>query len=121
MDIQRCQPGHCEVQLPAEDDGRVSEVGGLVGSPDHADKANRLALWMVLDALQRCGKARNSALFGTYHDKDHPTQVADTFASAALPEIKAVPAYLPELEQYLLKYPDAASGQIQVRLILGEG
>ena len=66
---------------------------------------------MVLDALQRYQQGGNSAL-GTYRDKNHPTQVAETFASL-LHEIKALPAYLPELEQYLLKYPDAASDQIK--------
>jgi hypothetical protein len=80
-------------------------------APDHADKANRLAQRMVLDALQRYQQGGNSAL-GTYRDKNHPTQVAETFASL-LHEIKALPAYLPELEQYLLKYPDAASDQIK--------
>jgi hypothetical protein len=30
-----------------------------------------------------------------------------------LHEIKALPAYLPELEQYLLKYPEAKSDQIK--------
>jgi hypothetical protein len=109
-DIQRCQPGHCEVQLPAE---TMEEFQRSVdwSAPDHADKANRLAQRMVLDALQRYQQGGNSAL-GTYRDKNHPTQVAETFASL-LHEIKALPAYLPELEQYLLKYPDAASDQIK--------
>jgi hypothetical protein len=109
-DIQRCQPGHCEVQLPAE---TMEEFQRSVdwSAPDHADKANRLAQRMVLDAQQRYQQGRNSAL-GTYRDKNHPTQVADTFASL-LHQIKALPAYLPELEQYLLKYPDAASDQIK--------
>jgi hypothetical protein len=109
-DIQRCQPGHCEVQLPAE---TMEEFKRSVdwSAPDHADQANRLAQRMVLDALQRYQQGGNSAL-GTYRDKNHPTQVAETFASL-LHEIKALPAYLPELEQYLLKYPDVSSDQIK--------
>ena len=109
-DIQRCRAGHCEVQLPAE---TMEEFQRSVdwSAPDHADKANRLAQRMVLDALRRYQQGGNSAL-GTYRDKNHPTQVAETFASL-LHEIKALPAYLPELEQYLLQYPDAASDQIK--------
>src|SRR6202166_4781856 len=78
-DIQHCQPGHCGVQLPAE---TMEEFQRSVdwSAPDHADKANRLAQRMVLDALQRYHQGGNSAL-GTYREKKHPTQVAETFAS----------------------------------------
>jgi hypothetical protein len=109
-DIQRCRPDHCEVQLPAETMEQFQRSVDW-SAPDHAEKANRLAQQMVLDALQRYQQGGNSAL-GIYRDKNHPTQVAETFASL-LHEIKALPAYLPELEQYLLKYPDAKSDQIK--------
>ena len=66
---------------------------------------------MVLDALQHYQQGRNSAL-GTIATRTTPTQVGDTF-TLLLAEIKALPAYLPELEQCLLKYPDAASDQIK--------
>ena len=75
-DIQRCQPGHCEVQLPAE---TMEEFQRSVdwSAPDHADKANRLAQRMVLDALQRYQQGGNSAL-GTYRDKNHRCLVITT-------------------------------------------
>jgi hypothetical protein len=105
------------VQLPAE---TMEEFQRSVdwSAPDHADKASRLAQRMVLDALQRYQQGRNSAL-GTYRDKNHPTQVAETFASL-LHEIKALPAYLtemrnrPTLEHYMLPDRLTATGNTRV-------
>jgi hypothetical protein len=45
-------------------------------------------------------------------DKAHPSVVADTFRSL-LSRSKALPVYLPELNRYLLDYPDAPSEHIQ--------
>jgi len=45
-------------------------------------------------------------------DKHHPAVVGDTFASL-LSRSKALPVYLPELERYLLEYPEAKSEDIQ--------
>ena len=41
---------------------------------------------------------------GTDHDKNHPAQVAETFKSL-LSRSKVLPAYLPDLDHYLLDYP----------------
>ena len=45
-------------------------------------------------------------------DKHHPAVVGETFASL-LSRSKALPVYLPELERYLLEYPQAQSENIQ--------
>ena len=60
---------------------------------------------MVLDLLREYRRGGNDAL-GTYRDKENPSRVTDQFEKmvgrgAALPDV------LPELRQYLLKYPDA--------------
>ena len=41
---------------------------------------------------------------GVYRDKNHPTQVAETF-EALLGRLKSLPVYLPDLNRILLEYP----------------
>jgi len=53
----------------------------------------------------------NTAL-GAYRDKRHPAAVAETFASL-IEQAKALPVYLPELNEYLLEYPKAKSDNVQ--------
>ena len=66
---------------------------------------------MILEALSRYEQGGNAAL-GTYRDKNHPANVADTFQSL-LSRSKALPVYLPELDRYLLDYPNAQSENIE--------
>ena len=80
-------------------------------APDTADQVNQLAQKMALEALQRYMQGGNAAL-GTYRDKRNPAAVADTFQSL-LSRSKALPVYLPELDRYLLDYPQAPSENIQ--------
>jgi hypothetical protein len=104
--LKNCEPGKCEVQLPTEamDAFRQSVDWS---APDAAEQANRLAQKMALEALNRYSQGGNTAL-GTYRDKKHPAVVADTFQSL-VSRSKAVPVYLPELDRYLLDYPEAKS------------
>lgn len=108
--LKDCEPGHCEVQLPTEAmDAFRQSVNWSV--PDTANQVNRLGQKMALEALQKYIQGGNAAL-GTYRDKNHPAVVADTFQSL-LSRSKALPVYLPELEHYLLDYPQADSENIQ--------
>ena len=109
-ELQHCKPGDCEVQLPTE---AMEDFQQSVNwsAPDAAAQANRLAQQMALQALLHYQQGGNTAL-GTYRDKRHPAAVAETFASM-LQQMKAMPVYLPELEQYLLEYPKAPSGAIK--------
>lgn len=109
-DLQRCKPGHCDVQLPSE---VMEEFQRSVNwsATDRAEQVNRRAQQLALQALLRYQQGGNAAL-GTYRDKDHPTAVAETFASL-LGEMKALPVYLPELNRYLLDYPKATSDEIK--------
>jgi hypothetical protein len=108
-ELKNCRPGHCEIQLPTE---AMEEFQRSVNwrAPDHADQVNRLAQKMALDALERYRQGGNAAL-GTYRDKDHPAQVAETFRSL-LSQSKGLPVYMPELQSYLLDYPSAKSDNI---------
>jgi hypothetical protein len=100
--LKNCKPGHCEIQLPAES---MEEFQKAVNwsSPDAESQANHLGQQMALQALGRYIQGGNAAL-GTYRDKNHPAKVAETFQSL-LSRSKALPAYLPDLDRYLLEYP----------------
>jgi hypothetical protein len=108
-ELQHCTPGHCDVQLPTE---AMEEFQRSVdwSAPDRSDQANRLARQMALTALQRYQQGGNVAL-GTYRDKNHPADVAETFGTL-LSRMKALPAYLPALHRYLLEYPNAPSDNV---------
>jgi hypothetical protein len=108
--LKNCEPGKCEVQLPSE---AMAEFKQSVNwsAPDTANQVNRLAQKMALEALERYIQGGNAAL-GTYRDKHNPAKVADAFQSL-LSRSKALPVYLPELDRYLLDYPQAPSEDIQ--------
>ena len=109
-ELQHCNPGHCEVQLPSEAmDAFRKSVNW--SAADAAEQVNRLAQQMALQALSKYRQGGNAAL-GTYRDKNHPAEVAQTFQSL-LGQMKALPVYLPELHQYLLNYPNATPGDIK--------
>jgi hypothetical protein len=108
--LKDCEPGRCDVQLPTEAMDAFKQSVNWSG-PDAADQVNRLGQKMALEALQRYIQGGNTAL-GTYRDKHNPAVVADTFRSL-LSRSKALPVYLPELDRYLLDYPEAGSENIQ--------
>jgi hypothetical protein len=109
-ELEHCKPGNCEVQLPTKAMETFQQSVNW-SAPDRAAQANRLAQQMALQALLQYQQGGNAAL-GTYRDKKHPTAIAETFAST-LEQMKAVPAYLPELDHYLLDYPKAPADAIQ--------
>jgi hypothetical protein len=108
--LKNCKPGKCDVQLPT-DAMEAFKQSVNWSAPDAANQADQLAQKMALEAIQRYAQGGNAAL-GTYMDKHHPAVVAETFASL-LSRSKALPAYLPELQRYLLEYPQAQSENIQ--------
>jgi hypothetical protein len=108
-ELKHCRPAHCEVQLPTEAIEKLQHSVDWT-APDSSAQANRLAQQMALEALLRYQQGGNIAL-GTYRDKSHPTAVAETFTSL-LSQMKALPIYLPDLNRYLLDYPNAASNEI---------
>ena len=108
--LNNCKTGHCEVQLPTE---AIEDFQRSVdwSAPDVAERVNRLAQRMALQALLDYMQGGNAAL-GAYRDKKHPAAVAETFASL-IGRLEALPVYLPELHEYLLKYPNAKSDNVQ--------
>jgi hypothetical protein len=108
--LKNCEPGKCEVQLPAKAMD-VFKQSVNWSAPDAANQANQLAQKMALEAILRYKHGGNAAL-GTYMDKHHPAVVGETFTSL-LSRSKALPVYLPALERYLLEYPETQSENIQ--------
>jgi hypothetical protein len=108
--LKNCEPGKCDVQLPAEAMDAFKQSVNW-SAPDAANQVNRLAQKMALEAIQRYTQGGNAAL-GTYMDKHHPAVVGETFTSL-LSRSKALPVYFPELERYLFEYPQAKSENIQ--------
>jgi hypothetical protein len=111
-DLQHCRLGKCEVQLPA---GSMEEFQRSVdwSAPGAATQVNRLAQKMALQALLGYMQGGNAAL-GVYRDKNHPTEVAETFKSL-LSRSQALPTYLPEFDRYLLDYPDVKLPNVQTQ------
>jgi hypothetical protein len=100
--LKNCKPGHCEVQLPTEAMETFQQSVNW-SAPDAADQVNRLARQLAFESLQRYKQGGNAAL-GTYRDKSDPAAVGETFRSL-LSRSKALPAYMPDFDRYLLEYP----------------
>lgn len=111
-DLKNCKPDHCEVQLPAETMESFRKSVNW-SAPDVADQADHLAQQMALEALQKYMQGGNTAL-GTYRDKKNPAAVAETFQSL-LSRSKALPVYLPDLDRYLLDYPNVHLDNVETQ------
>ena len=109
-ELKNCKAEHCQLQLPTE---AIEEFQKSIdwSAPDVADRVNRLAQRLALQALTEYMKGGNAAL-GAYRDKKHPAAIADTFASL-IGRFEALPVYLPEFHEYLLNYPNAKSDNVQ--------
>jgi hypothetical protein len=109
-ELKNCKVRHCEVQLPTE---AMEDIKQSIdwSAPDVANRVNHLARQMASQALLNYMNGRNTAL-GVYRDKNHPAAVAETFA-AQITRLSALPEYLPELNEYLLEYPEAKSDKVQ--------
>jgi len=101
--LKSCREGDCDVQLPT---AAITAFKDAVNwsSPDPAGQVNGLARGMVLDLVREYRRGGNAAL-GVYRDKEHPARVADQFETL-VGRSSVLPDALPELRQYLLKYPD---------------
>jgi len=103
-ELKSCRPGKCQLQLPTES---MEEFQKSVdwSAPDVVAQVNKLAQKMALGELSRYQKDGDSAL-GTYSDKKYPLRVADQFESL-LSESASMRNYLPDLQRYLIGYPQA--------------
>jgi hypothetical protein len=108
--LKICRPGKCGVQLPAEAMQELQKALDWSG-PNVATQVNDRVRRMALEVLRRYQEDRNSAL-GTCRDTDRPFDV-DAQLQSLLGRSEALPVRLPELNRYLLDYPNAALANVQ--------
>lgn len=102
--LKNCKEGDCDIQLPT---ASIQAFRDAVDwkQADPSTQANELARGMILDLLREYRRGGNAEL-GEYRDKQHPARVADQF-EMMVSRSESLPEFLPELRQYLLKYPEA--------------
>ena len=102
--LKDCKEGDCDVQLPSASIQAFRESVRW-DQPDAADQVNRLAREMVTNLIREYRKGGNATL-GDYRDKKHPSRVSEQFEKM-VGRATALPGVMPELKQYLLRYPEA--------------
>ena len=102
--LKDCKEGDCDVQLPSASIQAFRESVSW-DQPDAADQVNRLAREMVTNLIREYRKGGNATL-GEYRDKQNPSRISEQFEKM-VGRATALPDVLPELKQYLLRYPDA--------------
>lgn len=100
--LRNCKPGKCQLQLPVDSIERFREAVDWSGS-DAASQVNGLAQKMALEQLMEYQKEGNNAL-GAYYDKEQPLGIVEQFETL-LHQWSSLSHYLPDLEQYLIGYP----------------
>jgi hypothetical protein len=103
--LATCREGTCGVQLPT---AAIQAFHDRVSwsAPDASEQANGVARGMVLQLIDAYRRGGNTAL-GAYRDRSHPTLIREQF-EAMVGRSTVLADSLPELQRYLLNYPDAA-------------
>jgi len=102
--LKSCKEGDCDVQLPSAGIQAFHDAVNW-SQPDAAAQVNGLARTRILGLLKEYRSGGNAAL-GIYRDKDKPARVQEEFEKM-VSRSSVLPDVLPELRQYLLKYPEA--------------
>jgi len=108
--LKSCRPGKCGVQLPAE---AMHELQATLdwSEPDVAVQVNSRVRNMAFEVLRQYQEDGNSVV-GSYRDTDRPFDVGAQLHSL-LGRSAALPAYLPELDRYLLDYPKVTLANVE--------
>jgi hypothetical protein len=108
--LKMCRPGKCGVQLPAEAMQELQKALDWSGA-NVATQVNDRVRRMALEVLRRYQEDGNSVL-GTCRDTDRPFDV-DAQLQSFLGRSEALPVCLPELNRYLLDYPNATLANVE--------
>jgi len=102
--LKSCKEGDCDVQLPSV---AIQAFHDAVNwsQPDVASQVNALARTRIVELLRAYRSGGNDAL-GVYRDKEHPALIAQQFETM-MSRAADVPDVMPDLRQYLLRYPNA--------------
>jgi len=107
--LRNCQPGNCQIQLPASS---IEDLQRTVNwsAADVNAQVNQIVQAAALQRLLAYQRVGDQAL-GEYDDKRDPTEVAQQFAYM-LSYSKALPERLPDFYHYLLSYPNAKPANV---------
>jgi hypothetical protein len=108
--LKNCRPGDCELQLP-EESMEAARASIQWNSPDIAEQVTMLAKRGIVRLLKEYQQGGDAALL-PYRDKHDPMPPAEQFSSL-LSHLELFPRYLPDLNRYLLQYPDSRPGEAQ--------
>jgi hypothetical protein len=97
--LKACTPGKCGVQLPAGVIRETRAAGNVAQQANH--RIQTMALNLVRDYQQS-----GNRVLGTYGDSEDPFDV-NAELRALLGRSRVLPVYLPDLDRYLLDYPNA--------------
>jgi hypothetical protein len=108
--LRNCQPGNCQIQLPASS---IEDLQRTVNwsAADVNAQVNQIVQAAALQRLLAYQRVGDQAL-GEYDDKRDPTEVAQQF-SYMLSYSKALPERLPDFYRYLLSYPNAKPANVE--------
>jgi len=109
-DLKNCRPGDCELQLP-EESMEAARASIQWNSPAVAEQVSALAKRGIVRLLKDYEQGGDRAL-RTYRDKRDPLPLADQFRSL-LGHIELFPLFLPDLNRYLLDYPNSRPEKAQ--------
>jgi hypothetical protein len=108
--LRNCQPGNCQIQLPASS---IEDLQRTVNwsAADVNAQVNQIVQAAALQRLLAYQRVGDQAL-GEYDDKRDPSEVAQQF-SYMLSYSKALPERLPDFYRYLLSYPNAKPANVE--------
>ena len=109
-DLKNCRPGDCELQLP-EESMEAARAAIQWNSPNVAEQVTILAKRGIIRLLKEYQQGGDRALL-PYRDKRDPVPPAEQFRSL-LNHVELFPQYLPDLNRYLLQYPNSRPEQVQ--------
>jgi hypothetical protein len=108
--LKKCQPGNCQIQLPASS---IEELHRSIdwSASDVDERLNAFLQRAALKGIVAYQRTGNEAL-GIYNDKPDPIEVQRQFAWL-LSYQTVLPAVLPDLYNYLLRYPKVRPANIE--------
>jgi hypothetical protein len=109
-DLKNCRPGDCELQLPAES-MEAARASIQWSSPDVAKQVTTLAKRGIIRLVKEYRQGGDRALQPCC-DKSDPVPPSEQFESL-LSHLELFPRYLPDLNRYLLEFPNSRPEQAQ--------
>jgi hypothetical protein len=108
--LKKCQPGDCQIQLPATPIRDLQQRFDWT-TPGVNDRINQLLRQSANERLLAYQRQGSPAL-RTYDDKRDPVDIARQFAYI-VSYLKVLPAHVPEFYRCLLDYPNAQPANVE--------